>query len=101
MLSILGLIFIYGINLAVQSSTLIHMIAKTDDKEHDDLLSGIAIISFGVGSFIGGYAGGKLCDLFKLKRVALVGVLLYAISCSAIFAGSFLDEYPFTLAVFF
>ena len=101
MLSILGLIFIYGINLAVQSNTILHLINRTDDKAHDDLLSGIAIISFGVGSLLGGYAGGKLCDVFQLKRVAMVGVLLYTLSCLAIFTGSFINEYPFTLAVFF
>ena len=97
MLPVLGLIFVDGMNIGIQSNTLIHLIPKTDD----DLLSGIAIISFGVGSLIGGYVGGKLCDKFTLKRVAVVGVLLYALGCLSILAGSFIDKYPFTLVVFF
>ena len=101
MLPVLGLIFVDGMNIGIQSNTLIHLIVKTDDKAHDDLLSGIAIISFGAGSLIGGYTGGKLCDKFRLKRVALVGVLLYVLCCLSIFAGSFIKEYPFTLVVFF
>ena len=88
-------------SIGIQSSTLIHLVPKTDDKAHYDLLPGIVIISFGVGSLIGGYVGGKLCDKFTLKRVAVVGVLLYALGCLSILAGSFIDKYPFTLVVFF
>ena len=32
MVSVLGLIFIDGINIGIQSSTLTHLIEKTDDK---------------------------------------------------------------------
>ena len=100
MLPVLGLIFIDGINLAVQSSTIIHLITKTKDKTHDDLLSGFAIISYGFGSLIGGYVGGKLCDKFQLKTVAFVGVLLFGLCCSTMFVASFINLYPVTLFVF-
>ena len=100
MSSLLGLIFIDGINIGIQSSTIIRLITKTDDKGHDDLLSGIAITCFGVGCLVGGYAGGKLCDRFQLKRVAMVGVLLFGLSCLTILAASFISWYPLTLGVF-
>ena len=101
MLPILGLVFLDGTNIAINASTIIHLITKTDDKDHDDLFAGIAIITFGFGSLIGGYVGGKLCDKFRLRRVALVGVLLYGIMCTSVFAASFISSYPLTLLVFF
>ena len=100
-LPILGLVFLDGTNIAINASTIIHLITKTDDKAHDDLYAGFAIITFGFGSLIGGYVGGKLCDKFRLKRVALVGVLLYAVCCMSIFVASFIGFYPLTLFVFF
>ena len=100
MASMLGLIFIDGLNLGIQASTIIHLITDAGDK-NNDLFSGIAIMVSGVGSLAGGYAGGKLCDRFKPKKVALAGVLLYASCCMTFIGASFLKWYPLTLAVFF
>ena len=101
MVPMLGLIFIDGLNIGIQASTIIHLITNADNKENDDLLSGIAIMVSGVGSLAGGYVGSKLCDRFKPKKVALAGVLLYASCCLTFMAASFLKCYPLTLAVFF
>ena len=96
----LGLILIDGLNLGIQASSIIHLITKTDDKTHDDLLSGIAIMVFGVGTLFGGYIGGKLCDKLKVKKASIGGVIFFGISCSGIFIASFFNWYPLTLIAF-
>ena len=91
MLPVLGLIFLDGINIGIQTSTIIRLIAQTDDRANDSLLAGIAFIIFGVGCLVGAYVGSKLCDKFQLKRVASIGVILYVLSCLTILGGSFIN----------
>ena len=88
MKSCLGLIFLDGINMGIQYSVLLHLVPTTDDQKHDELFSGIAVIVFGIGTLLGGYLGGKLCDKFQLKKVAIASVILYIISCVSIYIGS-------------
>ena len=101
MYSCLGLIFVDGITIGIQYTTLLHLVPNTDDKKHDDLLTGFAVIAFGIGCIVGGYLGGKLCDVFKLKFVARTAVAMFVIGCILIFVGDILEFYPFTIFVCF
>ena len=57
MIPVLGAIFVDGLNIGVQTSTLLRLIPITHDKDKDLLYSGFCLISSGTGSFIGGYLG--------------------------------------------
>lgn len=101
MISVLGLIFVDGINIGVQTSTLVHLIPKTDDEKQDNFYSGICLLSSGVGCFIGGYLGGKLCDIFPIKKIAYSGIFLYILACTLIFIASFIEVFTFSLLASF
>ena len=99
MVPLLGMITIDGINLGIQTSSILHLVPK--DTTNHDTLAGILVIVYGVGSLFGSYAGAKLCDRFTLKNVAIGGILLYGISCIGIFFASIAVWYPFTVFVSF
>ena len=64
----LGCMFLDGINVGVSSSFMLHLLPKTDDKTQDNLNAGYCLLAFGVGCVIGGFLGGKLCDIMKAKN---------------------------------
>ena len=48
----------------------------------------------GVGSSIGGYLGGKLCDIFGVKKVSYFANALYALTCILSIVVSLIDVFP-------
>ena len=89
----LGYTFIDGINVAVSILTLLHLYKSTGDKKKDEILAGIALLAMGFGALIGGYLGGKLCDIFGVKKVAYAGTFLYTLTCISSIAVSFFDGF--------
>lgn len=86
----LGLVFLYGIIVGQRYVTLLHLIPTTNDKKYDLVHSGIALIVFGMGGIFSGYVGGKLCDIFPLKKVAYSAVLMYMLNCVLMLVASIL-----------
>ena len=101
MISVLGFIFIDGINIGIQTSTILKLIPMTNDEQKDKLNLGIMIIVKGVGCLVGGYAGASICDKFKTKRVIALSIGMYGISCCLIWIGSWVDNFYFTLGIGF
>ena len=101
MVSVLGMIALYGFNIGVQTSTLLRLIPITNDKKQDLLHSGFCIISSGVGAFFGGYLGGKLCDKFDIKLISTASICLNAIVFGLILFASLLQELAISLIVSF
>lgn len=99
MIPLLGVIILDGINLGIQTSSILHLVPA--DTTNHDTLAGILVIVYGVGSLLGSYAGAKLCDKYRLRNVAIGGVLLYGISCIGIFFAAIAVWYPFTVFVSF
>ena len=97
MLPLLGIIVIDGVNVGIQTSTILHLIPETETSH--DLKSGIIVIVYGIGSLIGGYLGAKLCDKHRLRNVAMLGVIMFGLSCIGIFIASLVSWYPLTLLV--
>ena len=97
----LGYTFLDGINVAVSILTILHLYKSTGDKHEDEILAGIALLAMGFGALIGGYLGGKLCDIFGVKKVAYAGNILYALTCILSIVVSLIDAYPFSCVVCF
>ena len=91
---VLGYALLNGINIAIQAVTLLHLFKSTGDQHTDELHAGIALLAFGIGSCIGAFLGGKLCDLMVVKRVAYVGHLVYGISCILSIIVALIDVFP-------
>ena len=89
MISILGMIFIDGLNIGVQASTLLRLVPITHDKKKDLLYSGFCSISSGLGAFFGGYLGGKLCDKFGVKLISTISIYLNITTYALILVASF------------
>ena len=100
MLPLLGLVLADAINYGIQASVLYRLIPKSGDRQKDDLITGLAIICFGIGCIAGGFLGGKLCDKFKLKNVASFGALLYGLCCLGIFGASFVESYVLVFIIY-
>ena len=101
MVSVLGMIALYGFNIGVQTSTLLRLIPITDDKKQDLLHSGFCIISSGVGAFFGGYLGGKLCDKFEIKSVSTASICLNIVVYGLILVASLVEQLALSLVVSF
>lgn len=99
MVSVLGFIFLDGINIGIQTATILRLIPMTDDEQNDKIRVGIMIIVKGTGCLIGGYLGAFICDKMRIKRVIFLSIILYSISCALIWAGSFVENYYFTLGI--
>ena len=100
MLPLLGLVLIDAVSSGIQASVLYRLIPKSGDRQKDDLYAGFAIICLGVGCITGGFLGSKLCDKFKLKKVASFGVLLYGLYCLSIVGASFVESYVLALVIY-
>ena len=55
------------------------------------------MLACGVGSFIGGFLGGKLCDILRIKNVAFLSVILYSLSCVLLWIASLIHALSFSL----
>lgn len=77
----LPMIWIDGINVAVTSSYMLHLLPKVNDKYQDNLNVGICEICFGFGCIIGGFLGGKLCDLLHVKLCCIWVNIVYSMTC--------------------
>lgn len=55
----------------------------------------------GFGASTGGYFGGKLCDMFGIKKVAYGGSIFYALTCILSIVVSLIDVFPFSCFVCF
>lgn len=42
---------------------------------------GLCLVFFGVGGTIGGFIGGKLCDMIPVKKVIIISLSLYVFLC--------------------
>lgn len=76
---ILMLIIIDGVNVGLMTSTYIHLVPTHHLPA--ELAFGYCLISMGAGTMIGGYFGGKLCDVIRVQRVASLCVIAYVLSC--------------------
>ena len=85
-----------GVNIAVEVVTLLHLFKSTGDQHEDEQRAGIALLAFGVGSCIGAFLGGKLCDLMAVKKVAYVGHLAYGTACLLSIIVASIDVFPFS-----
>ena len=101
MVPVLGMIFVDGLNIGVQTSTLLRLIPITDDKKQDLLHAGFCTISSGVGGFFGGYLGGKLCDKFGTKLISTIAMCLNMVVYVLILGASFFEQLPVSLVVSF
>lgn len=97
----LGLIILDGTNMGVATSTMLHLVPKTNDKKQDSLNVGFCLILYGCGCVIGGFLGGKLTDRLRI-RISSVSVLyLYCFSCLfSIVAWEIMEMWSAMLACF-
>lgn len=65
------------------SSSLSHLLPKPAINESNDTNIAIALIFFGLGNVLGGYASGILCDRLSLRKAGYIGCFL-VISASSI-----------------
>ena len=97
----LGYTFIDGINVAVSILTILHLYQPTGERHTDEIRAGIALLAMGFGGLVGGYLGGKLCDIFGVKKVAYAGIALYALTCILSIVVSLVGAVPFSCVACF
>ena len=99
MASVLGFVCLDGMNTGIQNATILKLLPIA---EHSDKIKvGIMIIIKGTGCWIGGYLGAFICDKIRIKRVIFLSIIMYSISCTLIWVGSFVENYYFTLGIGF
>ena len=77
MAKFLPILVVIGIFVGFISSSLSHLLPKSDTSSNNDTNLGIALLFYGVGNIVGGYLGGMACDkLNNFAKVATVGVLI-------------------------
>lgn len=76
MFSILSFAVIDGVNLAFSSTTILHLISTESSVR-------ITICYFlgGIGTLVGAYFGGKLCDLYTLKKTGYMVLFTFVCGC--------------------
>lgn len=79
-----------GINVGVTTSFMLHLLPSTNDEQQDNLNAGLCEILFGVGAIVGGYLGGMLCDIIRVRYCCLIAVCTYFLGC---FLSIFADIY--------
>ena len=85
----LPLVFIDGLNIGTTSVIMLKIMPDYADEKKSNLLAGICLIGFGVGSMIGGFLGGKLCDRLSIKTVTSGSLVAFFISCCITLGGYF------------
>ena len=85
----LPLVFVDGLNIGTTSVIMLKIMPEYPDEKKENLLAGICLIGFGVGSMIGGYLGGKLCDRFNIKTTTCGSLVTFFVSCCITLTGYF------------
>lgn len=62
------------------SSSLSHLLPRPAINENNDTNIAIALIFFGLGNVLGGYASGIACDRFCLRKAGYIGCFLVIIA---------------------
>ena len=97
----LGYIFLDGFNVSVSILTMLHLIKQTGNLEEDETASGEALIIYGIGCTLGGYIGGKLCDIIPIPSAFKIGIWMLSLNCSFTIICSYMQVLPFIYLVCF
>jgi len=89
MYPVLLVLVIDGLSLAFYSSEIPHLFPYEPDKDLLNKLAGLAVISMGVGSTIGGYLCGLVADKKGSRFAGDVGLYGFVFSCAVVQASLF------------
>lgn len=81
MKNLLFLIVIDGLMLAFSTVTLSKLIPKDSDEKRDKFNFSIVLITFGVGTIIGGFLSGYLSQNVSVKKAGIISTIFFAICC--------------------
>ena len=91
MFAILSFAVIDGINLAYSSTTIWQLTSK-----EDSLRITICYFLGGIGTLIGAFSGGKLCDIFTLKKTGFITLLTFVSGCILCTIADLSSSYTFS-----
>ncbi len=79
-----------GISLGIYSSEITHLIPSDVDPDSVNKIAGIAMITLGVGSILGGFLSGKISDKLGTINAGRLAICFFLGSCCCFLSALYL-----------
>ena len=75
------------------ASTIIHLVPDDHTKD-DQVVFAIFLCVAGVGTITGGFLGGKVCDVYSMRKGGVMLIIWYVAACLVCYLTYFIENMP-------